>query len=256
MTLLRVDRSPVRLFLLGLVGLFLMLGAVDIMWGHWIATPPDRYNDEITSKGRNQRRADYAWGAFLMVGGGGLFGYAVTSLNRRSPVLVLREDGVVLTVGAPGEEPVFLPWSEIEAVSSASIADPDGGYDRDALVLDVLNPAGLPSEPWGAEWVGNRLVVDADGWETPIGEVVIHAEIAMEHAHNFPEPVAPALEPAPSPAALVASASEVAATEESPPDPADTEPMAADPDDPPADTDASFEPDLDPDPDPEEITDD
>ena len=68
MRLLRVDRSPVRLFLFGLVGLFLMLGAVDVMWGHWVATPPDTYNEEITQKGRNQRRADYVWGAFLLAG--------------------------------------------------------------------------------------------------------------------------------------------------------------------------------------------
>ena len=63
MRLLRVDRSPVRLFLFGLVGLFLMIGAVDVMWGHWVATPPDTYNEEITSKGRNQRRAFQRGGA-------------------------------------------------------------------------------------------------------------------------------------------------------------------------------------------------
>lgn len=250
MTLLRVDRSPVRLFLIGLVGLLLMLGAVDIMWGHWLSTPPDTYNDEITSKGRNQRRADYAWGAFLMVGGGGLFGYAVTSLIRRSPLLVLREDGVVLTVGPPGEEPPFLPWSAIEAVSSASIADADGGYDRDVFVIDVRDPAGLPAEPWGAVWEGNRLVVDADGWETPIGEVVIHAEIAMEHAHNFPDPAAPVLEPPPPPAALEASGPEVAGDDETTPEPVGVVTAPAEPDEPSDGADVSIESD------PEEITDD
>jgi len=244
MTLLRIDRSPVRLFLIGLVGLLLMLGAVDIMWGHWLSTPPDTYNDEITSKGRNQRRADYAWGAFLIAGGGGLFGYAVTSLIRRSPVLVLREDGMVLTVGPPGEEPEFLPWSAIEAVSSAAVADPDGGYDRDVLVIDVRDPAGLPAEPWGAMWEGNRLVVDADGWETPIGEVVIHAEIAMEHAHNFPNSAEPALKPPPPPAALEASALEVAATEETTPDPVEVATATAEPDEPSDSPDPSVEPDL------------
>ncbi len=250
MTLLRVDRSPIRLFLIGLVGLLLMLGAVDIMWGHWLSTPPDTYNDEITSKGRNQRRADYAWGAFFIVGGGGLFGYAVTSLIRRSPLLVLREDGVVLTVGPPGEEPPFLPWSAIEAVSSASVADEDGGYDRDVFVVDVLDPAGLPAEPWGAVWEGNRLVVDADGWETPIGEVVIHAEIAMEHAHNFPDSAAPALELPPPPAALETSTPEGAATEETPPDPVGVATAAAEPDESSDGADPSVKPD------PEETSDD
>lgn len=226
MTLLRVDRSPIHLFLFGLVGLLLMLGAIDIMWGHWLSTPPDTYNDEITSKGRNQRRADYAWGAFFLVGGGGLFGYAVTSLIRRSPVLVLREDGVVLTVGAPGEEPVFVPWSAIDSISSAAIPDPDGGYDRDVLVIDVIDPAGLPAEPWGAQWEGNRLVVDADAWETPISEVVIHAEIAMEHAHNFPQAALAA--PPPAPPALKDGEPGVSETDEMISDSTEIEPVEPD----------------------------
>jgi len=226
MTLLRVDRSPVRLFLLGLVGLLLMIGAVDIMWGHWLSTPPDTSNDAITSKGRNQRRADYAWGAFMIVGGGGLFGYAVTSLIRRSPVLVLREDGVVVTVGPPGEDATFVPWSAIASVSSAAVPDPDGGYDRDVLVIDVADPAGLPAEPWGAVWEGNRLVIDADGWETQIGEIVIHAEIAMEHAHHFPD-VVPASPPAP-PVVIEAGVAGTAEDGDTVPDQVDVDPVNGD----------------------------
>jgi hypothetical protein len=183
MSLLRVDRSPIRFFLFGLVGLLLMLGAVDVIWGHWVSTPPDVYNDEITTKGRAQRRADYVWGAFLLVGGVGLFGYAVTSLIRRSPVLVLTEDGVVIAVGAPGDEPVFVLWDSIDGVYCAAEHDPDGGPPCDVLVIAFNDPEGLPSEPWGASWDGNRLQIDASGWEKPIGEIAIHAGIALERAH-------------------------------------------------------------------------
>lgn len=185
MNLLRVDRSPIRLFLFGLVGLLLMIGAVDVMWGHWLSTAPDTYNEEITSKGRNQRRSDYVWGAFLLISGAGAFGYAVTSLIRRTPVLVLREDGMTLDIGPPGEDPVFVPWDAIESVQCAAEEDPDGGSDRDVLVVDLRDPSGLPAEPWGASWDGNRLVIDAAGWERPIEEVSIHAETAIEHARHL-----------------------------------------------------------------------
>ena len=188
MRLLRVDRSPVRLFLFGLVGLFLMLGAVDVMWGHWVATPPDTYNEELTSKGRNQRRADYVWGVFLLAGGAGIFGFSVTALIRRTPALVVRDDGLALDVGSPGDDPVFVPWSAIAFVSSGAEKAPDGGYDRDVLVVDIIDPEGLPAEPWGASWDGNRLIIDASGWENPIDEVVIHAGIAMDRAHHFDLP--------------------------------------------------------------------
>ena len=195
MRLLRVDRSAVRLFLFGLVGLFLMLGAVDVMWGHWVSTPPDSYNEEITQKGRNQRRSDYVWGAFLLAGGAGLFGFALTALIRRTPALVVRDDGLLLTVGAPGEDSVFVPWSAISFVSSAAEKNPNGGYDRDVLVVDVIDPGGLPAEPWGASWDGNRLVMDASGWDKPLGEIVIHAGIALDRYQHFEEPQPAAIGP-------------------------------------------------------------
>jgi hypothetical protein len=195
MRLLRVDRSPVRLFLFGLVGLFLMVGAVDVMWGHWVATPPDTFNEEITSKGRNQRRADYVWGVFLLAGGAGIFGFAVTALIRRTPALVVRDDGLALVVGAPGEDPAFVPWSNISFVSSAAEKNPNGGYDRDVLVVDIIDPAGLPTEPWGASWAGNRLIIDASGWDKPIGEVVIHAGIALDRYQHIEEPRSVAIGP-------------------------------------------------------------
>ncbi|MEN8233444.1 MAG: hypothetical protein ABFR89_00795 [Actinomycetota bacterium] len=191
MTLLRVDRSPVRLFLFGLAGLLLMLGAVDVMWGHWLSTPPDTYNEEISSKGRNQRRSDYVWGTFMLAGGGVLFGYAVTTLIRRKPVLVLREEGIDLALGSPFEEPVFAPWGSIDFVSCAADADPDGGDARDVLFIDFNDPGELPADSWGAEWRGNRLVIDAVGWERPVEEVVLHASTALEHAHRPRQEEAP-----------------------------------------------------------------
>ncbi|MEN8113637.1 MAG: hypothetical protein ABFS21_04565 [Actinomycetota bacterium] len=191
MTLLRVDRSPVRLFLFGLAGLLLMLAAVDVMWGHWISTAPDIYNDAITSKGMNQRRSDYVWGMFMLAGGGALFGYAVTTLIRRKPVLVLSEGGIDLALGSPFDEPVFVSWEAIDFVSCAADTDPDGGSVRDVLFVDFNDRDGLPSDPWGAEWRGDRLVIDAVGWERPIEEVVLHASTALEHARRFSEEETP-----------------------------------------------------------------
>lgn len=187
MTLFRVDRSPVRLFLFGLAGLLLMLGAIDVMWGHWLSTPPDTYNGEISSKGQNQRRSDYVWGTFMLVGGGALFGYAVATLIRRQPVLVVRDDGLEIAVGPPTDEPKFVPWEAIDYVSCAADHDPDGGPARDVLLIDLNDVGGLPEELWGAEWDGPRLVVDAEGWERPPEEVVLHAATALERARRFGE---------------------------------------------------------------------
>ncbi|MGB5167810.1 MAG: hypothetical protein WBP49_05310, partial [Acidimicrobiia bacterium] len=80
-------------------------------------------------------------------------------------------------------------------VSSAAEKNPYGGYDRDVLVVDVIDPGGLPAEPWGASWDGNRLVVDASGWDKPLGEVVIHAGIALDRSQHFEEPQPSAIGP-------------------------------------------------------------
>jgi hypothetical protein len=186
-SLLRVDRSPIRLFLFGLVGLLLMLAAVDVMWGHWLSTPPDTYSDAITSKGKNQRRSDYVWGTFMLASGGALFGYAVTTLVRRRPVLVVREDGLELALGSPFAEPDFVAWDAVDFISCAADDDPDVGEGRDVLIIDFNDCGDLPFDPWGAEWRGDRLIVDAVGWERPIEEVVLHAATALEHARLFSE---------------------------------------------------------------------
>jgi hypothetical protein len=62
-------------------------------------------------------------------------------------------------------------------------------------MIDVIDPAGLPADPWGASWDGNRLIVDAGGWDLPIDEVVIHSGIALERAQHFEVPAATAIGP-------------------------------------------------------------
>jgi hypothetical protein len=135
------------------------------------------------------------WGVFLLTGGAAIFGFAVTALIRRSPALLVQDNGLAVTIGAPGDDPVFIPWSRISFVSSSAEKNPNGGYDRDVLVVDITDPAGLPAEPWGAFWEGNRLVLDASGWDKPIGEVVIHAGIALDRYQHFELPRQAAIGP-------------------------------------------------------------
>ena len=69
----RVEKSPVRIFLFGLVGVVLLLASVDIVWGHWLSTVPEVSEEGvITTRGRSQRRADFVWGAALFVGDKGM----------------------------------------------------------------------------------------------------------------------------------------------------------------------------------------
>jgi hypothetical protein len=182
--LLSVYRSPVRLFLFGVVGLLLMLTAIDVMWLHKVSTPPDVSDGVLTSTGHNQRRADYFWGLPLLFGGTALFGYAMFSLLRREPILVLRDDGVAFQVGKPGMPLRLVPWEAIDDVYTARDPDPDDGPAFPVVVFDISRPELLPDEPWDAEWDGSRLKVNAVSWERRPDEVVMHARVALEAARR------------------------------------------------------------------------
>jgi hypothetical protein len=176
----RVERSPVRLFLAGIVGIVLLLAAADITFGHWLSTAPETSEEgAITTRGRSQRRADFAWGAVFLVGGAGLFGYAVTSLVRRRPVMVIDEEGLELYITGPTSDPARVPWSDLLGVHSAAEDDPDGGRSVDVMVFDLAHRGAVPDEPWGAQWEGGRLKLDASGWDEPVGEVGVRIELDL-----------------------------------------------------------------------------
>lgn len=187
MKLVDVHRSPIRLFLFGLVGLLLILAAVDVMWAHRVATPPETHEGVLTTTGSNQQRADYLWGVPMTVAGTALFGYAIYSLIRRDPVLVVQEDGVEFQVGAPGGSPVFVPWESIKDVYTAAEPDPDGGQATDVVVFEFTDTALLPADPWDAEWDGSRLRVNATSWERGPEDLVLHARVAMQASRRHQE---------------------------------------------------------------------
>lgn len=179
MKLLEVHRSPVRFLLFGLVGLVLVLTAVDVMWVHRVSSPPETNNDALTTRGANQQRADYLWGVPMILAGAGMFGYAFYSLVRRDPVLVVRDDGVDFLLGKPSDEPSFVPWEAIADVYTALDPDPDGGQGTAAVVFDFIDTEYLPAQPWDAEWDGSRLRVNAGSWEQRPEDVVVHARVAL-----------------------------------------------------------------------------
>lgn len=176
---LRVDRSPVRLFLVGIVGLVLLVAAVDIMWGHWLSTPPDANGGVITTRGRAQQRSDYVWGISFVAAGSVLFAGALIALLRRRPTLVLYDDGVEFHVAGP-ERSTFVPWSDVAQIRSGRDHDEDASRSRDVLIVSLRDRYDLPPEPWGAEWVGGELRIDAEGWQPDVAEVAVHARLAMD----------------------------------------------------------------------------
>ncbi len=177
---MRVYRSPLRLFVFGIVGLLLMLAAADVMFGHWISTPPDGAPGLLTTRGQAQQRGDFIWGGAMIGVGALLFGASVVELIRRNPVIEVHENGIVAAIGATHRD-VVLQWAQIEEVASGVRTDLYDGSTRDRLLVRLREKGDLPRDVIGATWEGRSLSIDAHDWTTPVTEVVLAAQGGLEY---------------------------------------------------------------------------
>ncbi len=183
---MRAYRAPFRLFVLGIVGLFLMVAAIDVMFTHWVSTPPDVNEGALTTRGQAQQRGDIVWGAGLLGAGTLLFAGTVIELGRRKPLVEIREEGVFLAIGTDDDE-VVVPWEQIESIRSGVTVDAHDGGERTELIVEVNSREGLPAEPVLADWEGPYLRVDAHDWSEPVVEVAIAARGALEYHRRVRE---------------------------------------------------------------------
>jgi hypothetical protein len=182
----RVYRSPLRLFAFGVVGLVLLLAAVDVMFGHWISTPPENTDGFLSTRGQAQQRGDIVWGSAMIAVGTLLVGGAVLELVRRRPEVEVTPDGLVLAIGSRERE-VTVAWSTISDVSSAVLEDPYDGSSRANLVVGVVDRSGLLEDPLGATWRGDDLCMDASDWTKPVTDVALAAQAALGHHRRMQE---------------------------------------------------------------------
>lgn len=175
---LRVDRSAIRQFLLGLAGLVLIVVAFDVFSWHILSGPPATNDDGVlTSRGIVHRRSDILWASLFIVSGLTMLGIAIVGLFRREPVVEVTTDALHLRIAGP-RRGIAIPWTEIRSVRSGSERG-DGAVPNRLLLVDVVDAAPYPPHPWGAEWDGTVLRVDAESWDTPPEEVAVHCNVAL-----------------------------------------------------------------------------
>ena len=188
-------RSSIRLFVVGVIGLILIVAALDIMFYHWLSTPPDGADTALTTRGQAQQRGDMLWGASLIGMGVILFGSSLIELVRRKPVVDVRDDGLQAQIGAQAPE-VLIPWSAVDAVTSAISTDPYDGSTREQLVVKLRDPDSVPRTLAGAVLNGDELHIDAHDWNRPVTDVALAAQGARDHAMRMG--VGAAAEPSPA----------------------------------------------------------
>lgn len=190
-------RAPFRLFIIGVVGLVLILAAVDILFLHEISTPPDGAPAQLTTRGLAQQRGDIVLGAALIGMGAVLLGTSFVELLKRKPVVDVRDDGLYAQIG--GRIPdVLIPWAEVAAVTSGVDTDPYDGATRETLIVQVRDPKAVPASLAGAAWRGNELHIDAHDWNRPVTDIALAAQGARDHAMRPPPSATPSQPSQPS----------------------------------------------------------
>ena len=174
-----VDRSPLRQFVIGLVGVLLILTAIEIVWVHQITLEPETNDSgQLTTRGQARRRVDLIWGSAFLVTGAGLLAVSLFGLVRHESVVEGTDDGLRLRVAGP-QGMVAIPWDDVIAVRSGSASD-DGRVAVPVLYVDVVDPDAYPAELWGGEWEGNTMRIDAESWAIAPEEVAVRAQIEIE----------------------------------------------------------------------------
>ncbi len=175
---MRAYRSPLKLFVFGIVGIVLIAAAADIMFGHWVSTPPDNNDGVLTTRGQAQQRGDILWGGVMVATGVLLFGGSVTELIRRKPAVIVSGEGLVIDTGGDGD---LIPWGSVAAVSSDVIPDPYDGSMREQLVVETRPGSSIPDGLSGLGRQGNTIYIDAHDWASRVTEVALAAQGAYDH---------------------------------------------------------------------------
>lgn len=181
MTTFRVDRSPIRQFLFGIAGLILIIAAVDVIWAHKLSEPPAKENDVITSRGQVDQRHDLMWGSLFLVVGGATALASAVGLIRNRPMLEIDESGVsVRLLGA--SDMMYIPFHRIVSVRSGTDDDPNAAIRPRQLLIEIDEPGRFPEHLWGAEWRGNLLRIDTQGWSETAEEIAVRLGIDRARA--------------------------------------------------------------------------
>lgn len=183
---MRAYRSPLRLFVFGMIGVILILAAVDVMFGHWLSTAPESNDGALSTRGQAQQRGDIVWGAAMIGIGTLLVGGAVVELVRRRSVAEVSQEGLTVAIG-PHETPVFIPWGAVESIRTDEDLDPYDGSRRSQLVIRLADGTGIPDDPLGAVRRGDELRVDAEDWSRPVDDIASSAREALHHHRSMEE---------------------------------------------------------------------
>lgn len=125
---------------------------------------------------------DVVWAWVILIVAGGVAIWALRELIAPTKVVSADLSGVRLQVTPPFRKPLFVAWSDVEDIGSATVEDEGDTFPVLWIRFADLD-IGLP-EPWSARWMDERtLALMGSDWEIdPIDVARLLADVAIQAA--------------------------------------------------------------------------
>ncbi len=174
MNSLTVLRSPGRTWLTAVLSVpFFMLGLDLLLLPKLFPQYVRRLDLLADEMGINRIAAtgpEEPWGVIFLLAGGGLLIWALKDLLFPRVMIDIDEHGVALNslLGATGGR-IVMPHAEIVEAAPARLSE--GTDATPGVGIRFADPSRLPSNPWGAVWVGSTLFIRTAGWTAKPREI-------------------------------------------------------------------------------------
>lgn len=158
-----IRRSAWRMWVMSLLVTPLIVIAVDVLTQRRIT---NALRDLVFRPDETQlfEFRDVVWAWVILLAAGGVAIWALRELIAPTKVVEADASGVRLQVTAPFRKPLFLAWSDIEDVGSATVEDE--GEVFGVLWIRIGDIDVDLAEPWSARWMDERtLALMASDWE-------------------------------------------------------------------------------------------
>lgn len=181
-----VYRSTLRTWLISLAAIPAIVVGVDVLWRRRIVS---WLTDAIfDSDPQSLEARDEIWAWTMVVVGAAVMVWGLKELFFPSPVLQTDDQGLSLRLNGPLRPPTRLPWSSLYDIDAGTLEDDE--EEVEVLIVEVKDPALLPSNPWAGRRVNETtLALFTTEWDTTAEEAVSKiADQAMTVARLSPHP--------------------------------------------------------------------
>lgn len=172
-----VRRSAMKMWLMAMGGIPLLIVSLDVLTNrritNWLRELIFRPEDTQIYEPR-----DVIWAWAMALFAGFIVIWGLKELFLPTKVVECTDDGLLLKINGPFRKAALIPWTLVDDVRGVVIEDEDGEVPM--LSVKVLGTAGLPDNPWGARWIGEReLAMLAQDWAEPAQKI---ADEIIEYA--------------------------------------------------------------------------